>query len=256
MTTRLCSLLVAGLVLASAPASAQDDERARLHFESGRAYFEEGAYERALQEFTQSYELSNRTGLLFNIGTTQERLGLYAEAATSFETYLQRTPDMPDRAVLERRIANNRARAARGDRADPEPSDEPTEPAVEETSTTTPAPSGGGGDGLILGGAVALAVAGAAAVTFAIVGGLALAEQSAIESGCFQMRNCTPDDVAAMDAFALGADVTWPIALVAGAAGGVLLALGMSAGGDGRASVTVVPVVTAAGAAVCAGGSF
>ena len=46
--------------------SAENDERARTHFESGRSYFSEGAYERALQEFLQAYELSPRTPMLFS----------------------------------------------------------------------------------------------------------------------------------------------------------------------------------------------
>lgn len=246
---RLLPLALALLVASPAYAQQERDERARLHFESGRSYFAEGAYERALQEFEQAYALSPRTAMLFNVGTTLERLGLWERAADAFAQYLRETPDEPNRDTLERRVENLRARAARRD-APPDPTPDPT-------PGPTPARSSGGGDGLVLGGIVSLGVGGAALIAYAIFGGLTLAEQGRIEEGCGRTRTCTPAQVADMDTFALAADIMWPIGLAAAAAGGVLLALGLTSGGEsGSASVGVAPSASASEAGVLVWGSF
>ncbi|MEZ4253043.1 MAG: hypothetical protein R3B99_32955 [Polyangiales bacterium] len=90
-----------------------DDRRARVHFESGRQYFDEGEYERAVEEFTRAYELSGRPALLMNVASGLERLGRYAEAADRMQAYHDQAEDtVPTREVLARRIANLRERAA------------------------------------------------------------------------------------------------------------------------------------------------
>jgi len=181
------------VLLAASAASAQtadQDERARVHFESGRAYFEEGAYERALQEFETAYELSPRTVMLFNLGTTYERLGRLEEAAESFERYLREGSDIQpqQRTLLERRVANLRRRIAQREAGEPE-----DEPIVEDGGggEAEPAPSsGGGGDGLIIGAAVALGVAGAGFVLTGVLGALALSAESSVQDGCFATSSC------------------------------------------------------------------
>src|SRR5688572_6154877 len=88
-----CVLAGIALSIAAGPASAQQsqDERARFHFEVGRTYFDEGNYERAVEEWQRSYELSQRPELLLNIVTTLERLGRYGDAADGLERYLETT---------------------------------------------------------------------------------------------------------------------------------------------------------------------
>jgi tetratricopeptide (TPR) repeat protein len=240
--------VLAAVLIAGAPAAAQDDERARLHFESGRSYFAEGAYERALQEFQQAYTLSERPALLFNIGQTEERLAMYEEAAQTFERYLAAVPNDENRAVLERRIANLRERAqGRATQPHTEPLPEPQATTGPRTATQTPSTSGGN-DGLVLGGIAALAVGGAALVTWAILGGLALGEQSEIENGCYPTRSCTPADVADMDAFALGADIMWPVGAVAAGVGVALLIVGLTSSSSEHASIELLPYADANGA--------
>ncbi|MCA9606754.1 MAG: hypothetical protein KC619_14210, partial [Myxococcales bacterium] len=99
--------------------------------------------------------------------------------------------------------------------------------------------SGGGGDGLIIGGAVALGVAGVGLVLTAVFGALAMSEESAVRDGCFAMGNCTPEMVSGMDSLALAADVSWISAAVVGAAGVVLVILGVTSGGGGGEQASV-----------------
>ncbi|MBZ0120522.1 MAG: tetratricopeptide repeat protein, partial [Sandaracinaceae bacterium] len=114
-----------------------DNERARVHFSSGRSYFDEGNYERALEEFQQAYALSPLPLMLFNIGTTQERLGMLREAADTFERFLREVPDADNRDVLTRRIANLRSRADRVAAGHADPGEQ-----AEATTTATPVPRG------------------------------------------------------------------------------------------------------------------
>ncbi len=241
--------LVASYGLAATAAAQEDpNERARLHFESGRSYFEEGAYERALQEFQRAYELSPLTPMLFNLGTTYERLGRLTEAADAFERFLRESDaNLPNRSTLERRVVNLRRRAAQeAAAAEGQPPPEDPDPIDGQGATGQPASSstsggGDGGDGLILGGVVALSVAGAALISTGIFGGLTLSEQSAITQpgACGATTSCQESDISDLRTFATVTDVSWIVASVAGAAGLVLLVLGVVSGGDDDAQASV-----------------
>lgn len=107
--------------------------------------------------------------------------------------------------------------------------------------------------GLVLVGAVTLAVAGASLGSFGVLGGLALGEDGALQDGCFASGSCTPDDVATLDSLTLGADISWISAAAIGTVGVVLLAIGLSAGGEETARVTPVLGPQLAGVAVHGG---
>ncbi len=98
------------------------DEAARLTFLSARDAFAKGDYELALSRFKQAYELSPRPALLFNIGTTLDRLRRDEEALATFEKYLAEAPNAPDRPQVEARmrslrVAVGKRQAARERRA-------------------------------------------------------------------------------------------------------------------------------------------
>ena len=259
--TALVSFSVTSTTLAQ-----ESDERARLHFESGRSYYEEGAYERALEEFQHAYQLSQRPALLYNIGTTQERLGQWSEAADTFTRYLADAPDIQDRATFERRIANLRRRAENQSAETSTPENQTTSTSTSTTTTTTSstastsssstASGGGGNDGLIIGGIVGLGVGGAGLIAFSILGGLALSEQSAVRDGCFATDTCTPDDVAAMDNLAMGADISLVIGSVGIAAGAVLLILGLTMDDSSDRAFMIRPAASPTFAGLTAEGSF
>lgn len=212
----LALLLWAGLACAqSAPPEAAEerDERARLHYRAGTSYYAEGAFEQALQEFEQAYRLSPRPGLLFNIASTLERMGQLERALEHFERYLPEVPAGEEHDLLERRLVSLRERVAAQRSSPPAPAAE-----------TVPASSGS--SGFVLGGAVSLAIAGAAAIVWGIFGALALSAQSSIEGGCRMTSSCTPADVSDLRTFSLVADFGWPVAAAGGATGLVLLLLG------------------------------
>lgn len=86
------------------PAASARDEEARNLFEAARAAYEEGRYEEALERFEESYRLSARPGLLYNIGQTAERLRRDERAIEAYEAYLAAAPDAPNAAAVQRRI--------------------------------------------------------------------------------------------------------------------------------------------------------
>ena len=149
----------------SAPTEATneaDDRRARIHFESGRQYFDEGEYERAVEEFTRAYELSHRPPLLMNIASGLERLGRYGEAADRMQAYHDQAEDtVPTRDVLLRRIANLRERAARAEAEAQADVRNPENPADPEPGELPPPAPASRSNGRILGAAISFGVAGA-----------------------------------------------------------------------------------------------
>ena len=141
--------VLAGLLCPGVSRAQSDDERARLHFQAGVSYFEQGRYEDALREWQESYRLSDRHVLLMNISQAQERLFQFDEAVQSIERYLQVGGAEAEsrRNTLEARIEalqrQGEAFAARqgssGTEAPPPP---PPPPA--NTGTTTPPPTSSG----------------------------------------------------------------------------------------------------------------
>jgi tetratricopeptide (TPR) repeat protein len=91
--------------MASRPCAADEDQDARAHFAAGKAHYENGRYADALKDFQESFRLSRRPELAYNIGVCQERLGEYAAAIVSYRLYLKEVPDSPDRDTVAARIA-------------------------------------------------------------------------------------------------------------------------------------------------------
>jgi tetratricopeptide (TPR) repeat protein len=251
------------MLAAPMPARAQvsDDERARTHFTSGRSYFEEGNYEQALDEFNHAYDLSHRDALLVNIANCQERLGQWREASTTLERYAASlATDAEERPVMERRIASLRQRADQHD------AEEAARLAAVEhdsttttTTTTTPPPSTTSrpaSDGLLIPAAIAFGVGGAAAIAWGVLGGLALSDQGSIQAGCGATRSCTAAEVSEMNSFALGADVSMSIALVAVAAGVILIVVDPPHGASGESSARLMPWGDRNGGGLTLGGTF
>lgn len=97
-----------------APSDA-DLEQAKLLYKNGATLYEEGLYDQAIQAFRESYELSKKPQLLFNIANAQERKGDLQAALDSLNTYrIYATPEQQetiDRRMraLERRIEEQKA---------------------------------------------------------------------------------------------------------------------------------------------------
>lgn len=85
-------------------APSPEDARARGLFEQGAAAYEAGHYEAALGFFEESYALSGRATLLFNIGTSADRLRLNEKALENYEAYLAAVPRAANGPELTTRI--------------------------------------------------------------------------------------------------------------------------------------------------------
>jgi tetratricopeptide (TPR) repeat protein len=119
----ITALLFAFLLASSGAAQAQGgkpgkDDEARVLFQAAQMAFTDGRYEDALQYFERSYELSGRAALLFNIGTTADRLRKEERALEAFRQYLVDLPDAENRRevesrvrIIERSLAEEQARA-------------------------------------------------------------------------------------------------------------------------------------------------
>lgn len=276
-------VIAAAAVLASAPAAAQDDQRARLHFESGASYYEAGEYEDALREFQRAYELSQRPQLFYNLSLCYQNLGDLEQAASYLERYLGEVAEIENRANLEIRLGNLRERIAREATSastepatttavDPDPeatdpaatSEGPAAASVGGTATVTPAGAdtaagtASGGDALNVGAIAGFSVAAVGLVTAAIFGGLTVAEDSRLAgTACGMNATCTSDDLGTLRAYAVVTDVGLGVALAGAAVGLVFLIIGPGGSEDGeRAALEVLPHAGPDGAGVSIGGSF
>ena len=142
---------LAGYLLLAAPtfataASAQStsatrdggiDAEARALYAAGQAAFHDGRYEHALEYLQRSYELSHRPALLYNLGTTFDRLRRDQEALAAFEQYLREVPGAENTSEVQARIAVLRDALARSQPA-PSPTPEVATPTPEVAPTPTP----------------------------------------------------------------------------------------------------------------------
>jgi len=130
---RLAPVLLA-LTLAggAVPALAQskpdpNEERAKELYQNGALLYEEGRYEDAIVAWQESYRLSGRAELLFNIANAQERLGHYQDALDTLSRY-RAYAAADEREALDRRIRNLERRLE----------EQGTTPATTTTPTTQP----------------------------------------------------------------------------------------------------------------------
>lgn len=105
------------------------EEEARALFMAGRAAYDSGRYEAALERFQEAFELSGRVELLYNIGQTADRLRQDAVALEAFQRFLAETPaTTPNRDVAQRRVDFLSRSVASAQHPDPEPDPVETDP--------------------------------------------------------------------------------------------------------------------------------
>lgn len=93
--------------------SESDQAEARQAFRDGRAAFDEGRYEAALELFTRAYDLSHLADLLYNIALAHDRMRHDREALEVFRRYLDAVPAAANRPAVESRIRVLEAEIAR-----------------------------------------------------------------------------------------------------------------------------------------------
>jgi tetratricopeptide (TPR) repeat protein len=112
--------------------SREDRARARQHFDAGVRAFESHDYHACVQEFELALAIAGHPSVLKNLGRCHEELGEVNTAIGYYDRYLNELPDAADRAQIEGRLADLRARQA----SQPPP---PTTPPPAETAAPAPA---------------------------------------------------------------------------------------------------------------------
>lgn len=100
------SILI-GLILATSTALAGEDDktRARTLYQSGTSHYNLSEFKEALVDFKEAYRLLQDPSFLFNIAQCHRQLGDAAQAANFYRAFRREAPDAPNRADVDRLIA-------------------------------------------------------------------------------------------------------------------------------------------------------
>lgn len=92
-----CALPLSLSLMMPATVFAQDAmEQARERFMEGRAFYDNDEFDKAAEAFLESYELSGRSELLYNVGQAYRLAGKLTEAEAYFQRYLSELPGAPN----------------------------------------------------------------------------------------------------------------------------------------------------------------
>ncbi|HEX6837771.1 MAG TPA: tetratricopeptide repeat protein, partial [Polyangia bacterium] len=121
-------------------ASAEDKEAARKAFSEGQRYYNLNQYADALEAFKRAYWNYEEPVFLYNIAQCHRLLKHKAEAIDFYRSYLRTAPHAPNRAEVERVVAELDA-ALQKDRALANAPPEGTIASPPPTGPTTTAPT-------------------------------------------------------------------------------------------------------------------
>src|SRR5437868_15468852 len=97
----MLGMLTCCLIIGGARGDETSDQEARRLFQEGRDAFEQKSYQHAYEAFRQSYVISQRPELLFNMSSVLKELGRPHDAADELRAYLRVVPSALDRAEIE-----------------------------------------------------------------------------------------------------------------------------------------------------------
>src|SRR6476659_10073200 len=95
---------VLAVVLVATGARAENKDVAKAYFQAGVAYYDQGRYEEALNEFQRAQALSHNAELYFNMAACEEHMDHYQAAALLLKQYILERPDAPDRDNVAARV--------------------------------------------------------------------------------------------------------------------------------------------------------
>ncbi len=135
------ALLLSAALAGPARAGADDEERARGHFEIGFGLYRLGDYQGALKEFAAGYELAPKPGFLLNLGQTYRKLGELREARDMYRQFLAevRSDDVA-RPQAQKVLAELEEAIRTQPPPAPEPPPEPPPVAPQPPATVAPQP--------------------------------------------------------------------------------------------------------------------
>jgi len=132
------------VVVACAASTARADERseARDHYVKGTKAFDLGAYDEAINEYSQAYRLHDDPALLYNIAQAHRLAGHSADALRFYRMFLVRSPNSPIRGEVEQKITELQKLVEQQKKTENMPPDQPRPPeATPPTEATPTAPS-------------------------------------------------------------------------------------------------------------------
>jgi tetratricopeptide (TPR) repeat protein len=127
----MVALVLGALLPNAARAQSEAQKRqAKEHYEKATRLYDVGKYGEAIAEYEQSYLIIGDAALLFNIGQAYRLWDRPEEAIRSYKTYLRQRPDAPNRADVEKKIADLEKVAEEHKRSGGQPPPETVPPAV------------------------------------------------------------------------------------------------------------------------------
>ena len=215
-----------------AGSSEEQDALAAQYFGVAQSAFNSGEFERALGAFRESYALSQRPLLLYNIALCYHRLLQLEEALEYYRRYLVEMPDPPQASAVRAQIEIiEDSLASRGNDTSGEGGAQSDGPQVVAPGEGSTADSGSGADWVPW---ALVGVGGAALVASVITGVAALGEQSTLDGMC-DAGGCDPGFEDAQDrgrALSIATDVLWVSGAVLAAAGLVWGLIQLGSGDD------------------------
>lgn len=93
---------LAGTALWAVEARSEDTTGlAKEHFQKGQVQYRLGHFDKALEEYSKSYEYKQLPEILFNIGQCHREMGNYEKAIYSYESFLRQAPASKNRPMAE-----------------------------------------------------------------------------------------------------------------------------------------------------------
>lgn len=193
-------------VSSSASAQTEEEEQARAHFRIGRAYYDNGDFVRAAQEFEAAFAISHHSQLLYNIYLAYRDANVSRKAMEALKGYLEQVDDVPNRAQLAARLESlQQSLANEPERPTPTTTPDPNTNAAATTTTgtestapadatgpmDTAAPAGGGKN--ILVPLIVMSAGGALILGSVVTGIITSGKEADLESQCPDMM-CRSDD--------------------------------------------------------------
>lgn len=113
-------------------------DAAKRYYDDAIKFFQEGRYDAARVAFEASYGLSHEPDLLYNLSTTAEKQGQFADAIRYAERYLEGKPNAEDAVQVRERIASLRAQQQGAPAQEPTRATEPAQSPVMPPANAAP----------------------------------------------------------------------------------------------------------------------
>lgn len=164
-------------------ASAADIEGAKGAHRAATQFFERGEYDRAITYWNDAFKFDcSKAVLLLNLASAYEKKGQREPAVSALKTYLERSPNAPDAAVIRERVKNLEAAIEAAKVVTPPPVEEPPPPVEEpepppSSEVTMKRPHG-------VTPLVVAGVGGAFAIAGGVLIGVGYGERASVAAAC------------------------------------------------------------------------